>query len=237
MTLPLKKLCMGLCLMGFSGFADARICVLSMFEKDGKESQMVQDVFQFYKQADIFREPSLQQIRACFESDQYAEIVWTSHGTALKGGISDYSSPVLVEEDAQGHTTKASLPVRFFTSLIPQLNTTHLKKIRVDLCNLDFSGESVNSDDPNVFQSTIEVLLKELRRRGVAIEYGAKFSFGSWLTGENLSNLTTSWLAQSIDRQDAQSFTKWRTEGNSYCRQDYWPNCDRDQAQMVIPTE
>lgn len=216
-----------------SGFC--KTCVLSILEKESPASQKVSSIFKFDHQFDLFQEPSLSQIKSCFASNIYQEVIWISHGTLLQGGLPVKSSPIFIYRDSQGHVQKAMIPNRFF-EVLSQLSQTnnYLKKVRVNVCGLSENPEKIQ--EQSYYRSTIEILLQNLLKNHIAVDVSDKSILGTYVVGEPVTAISENWLSESLNWNERSLYKKWRTEGNQNCEYDSWPGCDRQTAQMVIPT-
>jgi hypothetical protein len=145
-------------------------------------------VFEFYNEADYFKQAQIKDIKKCFTSGEYDEVLWVSHGTSIHNGFSSYSGPVLVKEDG----SKLVLPIRFFEEIIKNTTYSTIKKVRINLCGLDFSMKD------NRLHSTIDLLIKELSANQVIIEISPRFELGLNLLHEDVTTLDKNWLSKSI---------------------------------------
>ena len=205
--------------------AFGKTCILSLLGKSSKEAKILDSVFNFYAEADYFKQAQVQDIKNCFNSGLYDEILWVSHGSSLKDGLSNYSSPVLVKSDG----SKLILPKRFFELLSQQTTYSSIKKVRFNLCGLDFSKAD------NKIHSSIDPFIKGLELEKIEIDISPRFSFGSYLLKEDVTRIDRNWLSKSIDPDSAQKFVIWSTKENTHCKEDFWPGCDRQAAKQVIP--
>lgn len=203
----------------------AKTCILSMFESSSKEAKTIDTVFSSYIEADLFKLAQIRDIEKCFFSGDYDEIIWISHGSSLRDGLSAYSAPILVKPDG----SKITLPKRFFLKLISQSNYENLKKVRINLCGLDFSKKSTE------MLSTIDPFIKELEQQNVEVDLSKKFAFGSWILKENVTRLDPKWLMESIKLEDSAHYVEWKTNHNSHCTTDKTLGCDRSSAKYVLP--
>lgn len=216
--------------------AFSKICVLSIFAKNTWESNAVARVFKYYNKADLFQEPSLTQIENCFASGDYEEIVWLSHGLDPVKSRSSYSAPIFVFRDSNNLLNKITLPIRFFEKLAKIANTSRLKKMRVAVCGVDSSFDSLELQRNDKFNSTIEVLLRDLHSNSVAIDFAPEVMLARKILNQHLSILDTHWLFKSIDLNDIKQFTHWATERSENCTNDYLPSeCNRDESILVFP--
>lgn len=198
----------------FSLHTQARTCVLSMFEAESQEEKIVRGVFGFDKNSVVIYRPSLAQIESCFQGS-YEEIIWASHGAVSP--LSGKAFPVFI--GSQGE--KLPLLSRFVDRLSKDSERSNLKRFRVAVCGVGRGSASI-----------MDGLLAKLKSSGVDVDVPPRFDFGSKVVGEDVTRLTTVWLARNLDRKQSEI---WRTNGNAYCKADYWPNCDRDSAEWVVP--
>lgn len=212
-------------LLTFSSTAFSKTCILSLFEESTKEAKIVNSVFAFYHEADYFKKAQIKDIKECFTSGKYEEIIWISHGSSIRSGISSYSAPILV----QNNGTKIILPLRFFETLIKETDYRFLKKVRVNLCGLDFSKKDVQ------LHSSIDPFIKKLEAEKIEVDISKKFRFGSFLLKENITLIDRKWLSKSISLEFRNNFELWETESSRDCMSDQSPECDRSEARVVIP--
>lgn len=226
----------------------ASVCVLSFFEKNSREDKQVAYVFKNYEKADFFQNANLNDVKHCFSSSNYSEIVWLAHGlAATKSSINNYSLPLMNSITNNGSYIRMSLPTIYFESLINKINLTSLKKVRVSLCGIDFTKEYINDPTNSEFKSSIDILLKYLHQKGVEIDVSERSNFFSNLIGSDVTRLNTAWLAKSISAADYPDFTHWATSQNSDCRSEHENQffikdteentnyCDKNNASYVIP--
>lgn len=199
----------------------AKTCVLSLYGPKDKETAMFDKVFGYDPRVDYFRGAQIEDIRRCFESD-YSDIVWLSHGLSLRNGVSNYSAPLLTDPDGK----RFPLLIRFFENLNAKINYSQLKKVRIMVCNVDYSGISQE------IHSTIDLLIRDLKKHQVTVDISPIFILGKWATGENVTRVDYHWLAADLDRS---RLTKWQAHLNPYCEDDYTLGCDRNTAIWVVP--
>lgn len=183
-------------LVGLSLPAFARICVLSLLEVDSKAGRKVEKAFRDQPDVDLFEEASLSQIRACFSSEAYEEILWVSHGSAKQMSFSDYSVPVSFSRDQNGDLVRTELPIFFFESLIANGLTKNLKRFRIATCGVDL--RTANSEIP--YSSSIGFLIQHLVQSEVMVDISPKNKLGSFLTREPSTRLTVRWLRESLKK-------------------------------------
>lgn len=209
--------------------AQANTCVLSLFEKNSEFEKIVTSVYGFDSKMTIYRQAQLKDIDSCFSSGEYDEIIFVGHGSSTQRGLADYSAPFVVLND----NSKFPLTKTFFRKVEQNARFNFIKKVRISLCGLDFSQHSyvTNSDNHPQF-SSMDDFIRTLYRQNITVDISPRFDFGSWLLKENVTRLTMPWLAKSIDRE---RLTVWRTEANRYCKFDWWPRCDRQEAEWTAP--
>ncbi|MFZ4404590.1 MAG: hypothetical protein ACOYOK_10860 [Pseudobdellovibrionaceae bacterium] len=236
MTANSFKLCillLGFCLLPQVGHA--KICVLSIFKKSSIEENRVMDVFQYYKKADIYYQAQIEDIKFCFKSNQYEEIIWLSHGIANLKKYGFQTAPTLTKLDG----STLVLTKRFFESLLMNTNLGNLKSFRISSCGLVLENAKnfLDTHYINESKSSMSGLVQGLYANGVKIDISPKSKIGEILLNEDVTRLRRYWLAKSIAKNDWSSFKSWRTTKNLRCEKDFWPSCDRNSASYVIPTK
>jgi hypothetical protein len=215
----------------------AKICVLSLFEKTTQDAKKVLSVFEFYDKADIFQEATLDQIKYCFSSDEYDEILWLSHGLNSHQSHTSYSAPIWVKRNESNNVEKVTLPKRFFQTLLSLSPAGRLKKVRVALCEVNVEMANLDRSIHGPVTSTIEILLRGLHQNGVVIEFSPQFLSSSLFNGKYVTQLKESWLSKSLEWEDVLRFERWKTNNNSRCEKDSWSGCERvpGQHDYIIP--
>ncbi|MFZ4405095.1 MAG: hypothetical protein ACOYOK_13410 [Pseudobdellovibrionaceae bacterium] len=222
----------------FTTPVQAKICVLSFFENNSNYSLKVDEVFKNYKSADVYTEAKVSDILNCFHSPQYQEVVWLAHGTVTVSKA-QYSTPLIQVRLKNGSLTKLPLDIISFKNIlqqIQQMDISHLKKVRVSVCGMDYTGATIRSPDLNTIESSMDILLKYLHQKGIYVELSPKQEFASNILDQNVTELKRWWMAKSIPYADRFKFKAWRTEKNTYCQEDWWGGCDRTKMQYVVPT-
>ncbi|WP_415063929.1 hypothetical protein [Bdellovibrio sp.] len=155
-------------------------------------------VFQYEPQIDVFRRAQLEDVERCLTRDEYDEVVWVSHGV-LADGISQYSAPILVQDNGR----KIVLTKRYFESLSSRLNNGQLKKFRLSVCGLNYGKDFYNSHQSGELFSSVDILLHALSKQGVKIDLSKRSTLGSWLYKKEVTSLARYWLEESLppDRQ------------------------------------
>ena len=204
--------------------SSAKTCILNLLDKNSSDAQKIYHLFEHYHEADYFSQAQVSDIKKCFTSGDYSEILWISHGSSVESAFSSYSTPILVKDDGN----KISLPLRFFEKINESLSP-NVKKVRVGLCGIDFSLK-----DNKIF-SSMDVLLKNMIKKNIEVETSKKFRLASFFIKENVTKIDLNWLALSISKEDAKKFVKWKTPLNPYCKADFWNGCDRENAEIIIP--
>lgn len=95
-----------------------------------------------------------------------------------------------------------------------------LKEIRIMVC------------DPMDIFKAYPSFDKLVHSSGVTLDEAPTSWFLSLFNPLPVTPFNQGWLAQS---SDCSSATEWKTDGNPYCKEDWWPDCDRSQAQYCIP--
>ncbi|OFZ19234.1 MAG: hypothetical protein A2X94_05575 [Bdellovibrionales bacterium GWB1_55_8] len=168
-------------LCSFSAFGGERVCILSIFANDSKESAKVEKAFRKYPEIEVFQAPRFEEIRACFNGE-YDEVLWVSHGT-VTGVTTPYFTPVFVDGDTG---KKSLLYPRFFEAIARGLPERPIT-LRVASCGAD--------DDR--LQNTMTPLFEAIRSRGGTVEFAPRLRLASWLSGKSMTNLSRSWLQRS----------------------------------------
>lgn len=203
----------------FSYVAEAqdKVCVLSLFKLDSKEDKTVKNAFlkaDTNKMIDpsiiLFREAHISDINSCFQEENYKEVVFLAHGTAINNSISDFSMPIL---DSSDPNQKTLLYPRYFKKLSQMLLNNHsIKKLRVSACGIDFhlsselSETSSSNRESEPIQSTIDILTHTASEKGIEVDLSEKSEFGSWMLQGNVTDLTKSWLRQSLDQNKLRKY-------------------------------
>ncbi len=196
-------------------------CVISFLDPVTKEGKMIQTVFQHDINTTILDRPSLTQLRQCLSED-YDEILWVAHGYYLKQNDQWVSHPYYLSLSG----TKSPMYRDYFKNLANKITSGEIKfkrnaKLRIAICG-------VNQKTPNSMMD----LLNALEQQQIELDFSPVNEFFSLSSRPSLTTLNLAWLAKSIDRSQLKV---WRTNGNYYCKDDWWPNCDRQDALYAIP--
>ncbi|MDP7320564.1 MAG: hypothetical protein QF441_08145 [Bacteriovoracaceae bacterium] len=205
-----------------------KVCVLALFPNDSKEMDKVNLIFKNYSRARIFSAANFDQIKHCFKSEEYREILWLSHGT-IGGLITPFSAPVFY---SQKDNSKHIIYKRFFEILANSLNRS--LKLRVAFCGAGING----------LNSSIDPLVDKIRNLSGEVEFSPNIELLSKLYTKPVTDLSLSWLSKSLDPL---IITKWKTSESLHCNRaskrpcmkictkENTAVCSKKSAKYIIP--
>lgn len=87
---------------------------------------------------------------------------------------------------------------------------------------------------PQLVLNQYDQLRALLKVNSIQLDIAPSNPVASWLDGQPVTTPDIEWLAKSVDRWALKS---WSTDQNPFCREDYWPGCDRRTARFCLPVK
>jgi hypothetical protein len=216
------------------------VCVLDYLVDADPMSKSVVSTFQYDAKAKVIQEAKPMDFLDCIEQD-FPQIVIVAHAfeipSSTPGGKPDVKLGYFLRADPSTPPSPTPLPAPlyeekiFFDQIFSLADATlvaqkknplgiALKEIRIMVC------------DPMDIFKAYPSFNELIQSNGITLDEAPTSWFLSLFNSLPVTPFNEGWLAKSSDCTGA---TEWKTDSNLYCKEDYWPGCDRSQADYCIP--
>lgn len=211
------------------------VCVLSYLPKSDRIAGAVAETFRYAPEAKVFTEAVPMDIVNCI-NEGFTQIIIVAHAIEMKNDDSSKVIRMGYFEPAQNSVSenqKQAYALKLFYNQIFKVadqalsareasgQDNRLKEIRLMAC----APQQISAAYPS-FESLI-------KNHSLKLDTAPSSFFLDLFSDVPVTTFNRAWMAKSVSCKNA---VQWRTNGNSFCKADYWPGCNRDEALWCVPT-